>query len=58
MERRHRSDLAFAGFGQDSRQTCSRIVPVVLTSTFSHNAIETQRACPQQSGEALKLLQG
>ena len=52
-------DLAFAGFGQDSRlpdRRVSKKVPAVTTSTLPHNATRIQGSCPQQTGEVLEIL--
>jgi len=61
MERRHQPGPGLREFwpGQPTAwQTCSAKVPAVTTSTFRHNATETQSSCPQRSGEALELSQG
>jgi len=61
MERRQkpRPGLRECLSGQPTaEQTCPRKVLEATTSAFSHNATKTQSSCPQQSGEALELLEG
>ena len=57
MERQHQPGFGLRECrpGQPiAEQTCSRNVPAVTTTALCHNAIETQRSCPQRSGEALE----